>query len=100
MTVAPSRAAVSTAALRFEKLDEVASTRRILQAGQIADAMSRSREISCAQPPSARGGVVPPDWLTFRKHPLPQAGSPNWLRYVARSDAAVGSSYASTMPIV
>src|SRR3954470_20825864 len=45
-----------------------ASTKRTLQRGQIADAMSTSREISCAQPPFLRGYDVPPDWLTFAKH--------------------------------
>jgi hypothetical protein len=78
MTDAPRRAAVSSAAARSVNAFELASTSRIVQFGQVAEAMSRSSEISCAQPPFARGGVVPPDWLTLRKQPLAvvQAGRP------------------------
>ncbi len=61
---------MSSAAARSVNADEFASTSRILQPGQIADAMSTSSEISCAQPEFARGGVVPPVWLTLRKQPL------------------------------
>jgi hypothetical protein len=52
------------------------------QLGQIADTMSRSSEISCAQPPFAAGGVAPPLWLTFLKQPLSvvHGGSPKLLR--------------------
>src|SRR6478609_5706778 len=75
-------AAVFSAVVRLVNDDELASTSTILQFGQIADAMSRSSEISCAQPPSARGGVDPPVWLILRKQPLAVVhdGSPNWLR--------------------
>src|SRR5881396_3635699 len=97
MTEAPRRAAVSSAAARSVNALEFASTSRILQFGQVAEAMSRSSEISCAQPPFARGGVVPPLWLTFVKQPVAHAGRPYVERYVARSDAAVGASYASTI---
>src|SRR5205823_8850684 len=55
MTVAPSAAARSTAAARFAKEFVLASTRRILQFGQMALAMSRSSEISSAQPALPRG---------------------------------------------
>jgi hypothetical protein len=51
----------------------------MLQFGQIAETMSRSSEISPAQPLSAVGSeVVEPVWLTFLKQPLAvvQAGSP------------------------
>src|SRR5439155_9304471 len=99
MTEAPRRAAVSSAAARSVNALEFASTRTTLQFGHTADAMSRSSEISCAQPPFARGGAVPPPWLTLRKQPLAvvQAGSPYVERYVPRSASAVGASYASTI---
>src|SRR5712671_2431644 len=102
MAFAPSRAAVSTAAARFANELVVASTRRILQLGQMALAMSRSSEISCAQPELLRGNLVPPFWSTFRKHPLAvvQGGSPKVERYTARSLSAFGSSKASTMAMV
>ena len=71
--------------------------------GQIADTMSTSRDSSVAQPvvPAGAGsGLVAPFWLTFVRQPAPvevsQAGSPHADRYTARSDTAVGSSYAST----
>src|SRR5947209_2752084 len=98
MALAPRLAALLTAAPRSLKPEELASTRRMLQPGQIADAMSRSREISWAQPLSTLGyGLVAPVWLTLRKQPVPnefdvQAGKPNVERYVARSLSAVGSS--------
>jgi len=64
--------------------------------------MSRSREISCDQLPLLDGRDEVPVSLTWRKQPLAvvQAGSPNSLRYVARSAAASGSLYASTMATV
>src|SRR5437868_15472450 len=97
MALAPRAAASFTAVPRSLKLVEVASTRRMLQPGQIAETMSRSREISWAQPLSALGYVVPPVWSTLRKQPVPdefdvQAGNPKVERYVARSLSAVGSS--------
>ena len=50
------------------------------QIGHMALIMSRSREISCSQPPvgSGLGYVVPPLWFTLWKHPLAlvQAESP------------------------
>ena len=69
---------MSTAAARLAKEFVLASTRRILQLGQMALAMSRSSEISCAQPELARGYLVPPVWFTFRKQPLAvvQGGRP------------------------
>src|SRR5690349_17766531 len=99
MTFAPSRAAVSTAAARLANELLLASTRRILQFGQTALTMSRSSEISCAQPLFERGGVVPPVWFTLRKQPFAvvHAGNPNCARYTPRSLSALGSSKASTM---
>jgi hypothetical protein len=49
----------------------VASTSRMWQSGQIAETMSRSREISPAQPVFVAGrGLACPLWLTLRKQPL------------------------------
>ncbi len=64
--------------------------------------MSRSSDISTAQPELGAGGVEPPDWFTLRKQPLSvvHAGRPYTERYVARSLAAFGSSKASTMATV
>jgi hypothetical protein len=61
---------------------ELASTRRILHSGQIAETMSRSSAISPAQPVSLGGRVEPPVWFTWVKQPLAlvHAGSPYWLR--------------------
>src|SRR5438105_6134260 len=62
--------------------------------------MSRSSEISPDHPESAAGsGLAAPFWLTFLKQPFAvvHAVRPYWLRYVARSSSARGSSYASTM---
>src|SRR5258705_9404061 len=73
------------------------------QLGQIAETMSTSSEISPAQPVSGAGsGLAAPFWLTFLKQPLAvvQAGSPNCVRYWARSDSAFGSSCASTIATV
>jgi hypothetical protein len=60
-------------------LFELASTSRIPHVGQRACTACTSREISSAQPPSTRGYVEPPDWLTLRKQPTllapVQAGS-------------------------
>ena len=75
----------------------------MLQFGQIADTMSRSSDSSPAQPASLAGnGLVAPFWFTIRRQPLAtvQAGRPNWLRYMARSAAAVGSLLASTIATV
>src|SRR5579859_6613809 len=92
-------AASFTAAPRFAKEALLASTRMMWQLGQTAETMSRSREISWAQPPLVRGYLVPPVWLIFLKQPLAvvQAARPNWARYTPRSASAVGSSYASTI---
>ena len=71
--------------------------------GQTAETMSTSSEISPAQPASALGsGLAAPVWFTLRKQPLAvvHGGRPNWDRYVARSDSALGSSNASTMATV
>ena len=61
----------------------MASISVMLQLGQIAETMSRSSEISPAQPVSPVGsGLVAPVWFSFWKQPLAvvQAGRPNWLR--------------------
>ena len=53
----------------------------MLHCGQTAETMSRSREISPAQPALAAGsGPLAPDWFTLLKQPVPHAGSPYWLR--------------------
>src|SRR5262245_7143268 len=87
---------------RFVSDELVASTSRMLHCGQIAETMSMSSAISWPQPEFAAGGVVPPFWLILRKQPFAvvHGGSPNWLRYVPRSDSAVGRSYASTIATV
>ena len=59
--------------------------------------------ISLDQPVLAAGsGLVAPFWLTCgsSRWRLVHAGRPNWLRYVARSLAAFGSLYASTIATV
>ncbi|SMQ17333.1 hypothetical protein SAMN06272771_3730 [Streptomyces sp. Ag82_O1-12] len=54
-----------TAVPRMAMDDDFASTRVMWQFGQMALAMSRSRDISPAQPLSAVGrAVVEPVWLT------------------------------------
>ena len=56
-----------------------ASTRRILQWGQIAETMSRSSDSSSAQPELPFGNqAVVPFWLTTRRHlvDILQAPSP------------------------
>ena len=69
--MAPRLTASFTALPRLAMEAEEASTSRMLQFGQIALAMSRSSEISSAQPLSAVGReVVEPVWLTFLKQPL------------------------------
>ena len=80
---APSVTASLTAVPRSVKLAEVASTSRMWQFGQVAETMSRSSEISPAQPESGFGRLlVDPDWLTFSKQPLPvlQDGRRYWAR--------------------
>src|SRR6478609_647283 len=89
ITVAPRAAAVFSAVARSVNAAEFASTSRMLQFGQIADAMSRSSAISWPQPALTRGGVVPPVWLIFV---IVRAGSPNVERYTLRSLWAVGRS--------
>jgi hypothetical protein len=87
---------------RFASELEVASTSRMWQLGQIAETMSTSSEISSAQPTSDGGGAVPPFLFTLRKQRLAvvHAAMPNRARYWFRSDSALGSSNASTMPMV
>src|SRR6476646_7678547 len=69
--LAPSETAVLIAWNNELSSGELASTSRMLQLGQTAETMSRSREISPAQPVSAVGnGDDCPLSLTFRKHPL------------------------------
>src|SRR5580693_4854000 len=98
MAEAPMLAAVFTAVPRSESVAEFALTRMILQSGHAALTMSRSSEISPAQPVSVAGsGEVWPFSLTFWKQPFAvvHAGRPNCDRYVARSLSAVGSSFES-----
>src|SRR5215475_173917 len=73
------------------------------QLGQIAETMSRSSDSSPAHPELFGGnGVGAPFWFSICRQPLAtvHAGRPNWLRYTARSLAAVGSLYASTIATV
>ncbi len=75
--------------------------------GQIAETMSRSREISSPQPTFAAGYVVPPVWFTFLKQPLAvvQAGRPNCARYTAevglgvRVVEGVDDGHGLTVPV-
>src|SRR5674476_1300958 len=71
-------AAVLTAAPRFAKELLLASTSGMWQSGHVAATMSRSSEISCAQPPLVLGYDLPPRWSIFWKQPLAvvHAGSP------------------------
>src|SRR5262245_41725259 len=81
----------------------LASTSKMWHLGQIAETMSRSSEISPAQPAFALGsGPFLPFWLTMRRHPLAfvHFGSPNMCRYWARSAPAFGSLNASTIAMV
>ncbi len=97
--LAPSVVASFTAVKRLSDAS-FASISVIPQFGQIAEAMSRSREISPAQPVLPAGsGLVWPFWLSFWKHPLAVVhdGRLYCVRYAFRSAAAFGSSYASTM---
>jgi hypothetical protein len=50
ITCAPSRAATFSDKASSPQVAELASTRMVLQAGQIALATSRSSAVSCAQP--------------------------------------------------
>ena len=80
---APSVTARLTAVPRLAVVGVVASTSRMWQFGQTAETMSRSSEISPAQPVLAAGSeVVEPVWLTFLKQPLAvvQAGRPYCVR--------------------
>jgi len=101
--VAPIAAARLTAAARLLVLGLLASTSRMWQLGHTADTASRSSAISPPQPESAAGyEPATPLWFTFLKQPLAvvQAGSPKCDRYIARSDSALGRSYASTIATV
>jgi len=64
----------------FPRVDLARDLARIT--GALPPYESRSRLISCAQPPLVRGYFVLPDWLTLRKQPLAvvHAGRANWLR--------------------
>src|SRR6202161_4972187 len=88
-------AAVSSATNRPVPLSLLASTRSILQFGQIAETMSTSRDSSSVQSSVggavAGSGEVSPSWLYWVNWPEVRAGSPAADRYVARSAAAVGS---------
>ena len=69
MNLAPSRNAVSSAALRLPGVVLFDSTRMILHLEQIADTMSRSSDSSSAQPELPFGyQAVVPFWLTTRRH--------------------------------
>ena len=63
--------AVVTAVARLVTEDELPSRSRMLQVGQIAEAIWRSRSISFDHPASARGSEVPPVWFVFVKQGLP-----------------------------
>jgi hypothetical protein len=80
---APSVTAVLTAADRSDRKLLVASTSRRWQLGQAADTMSRSSEISPAQP-ALGGGYGPgrPAWFTLLKQPFAvlHSGRPNCAR--------------------
>ena len=80
--MAPSAAAVLAAVARLAAEAESASTSSSLQWGHIAEAISRSSAVSCAQLGSGPGKLVPPFSSTLRKQPfaLVQAGSPNLAR--------------------
>src|SRR5580692_3895116 len=84
---------------------ELASTTRMWQCGQFAETMSTSSDCSASQPSFTPGsGDGCPDWFTTRMQPffLPQAGSPNCLRYTARSLTILGSppnSITATRPV-
>src|SRR4051794_8781546 len=73
-----------------------ASTSTSLQVGHAALARSRSSAASTVQSSLAGAlpgsGEVAPFWLTIFRQPLAlvHGGRPNWLRYVARSLAALG----------
>ena len=102
---APSETAAFTPVPRSLISALFASTRMMRQFGHVADTMSRSRDSSSSQPvwPAARGsGLALPSWLTLRKQPLAtvHGGRWYWERYSPRSDAAFGSSKASTIATV
>ena len=100
--MAPSATAVFSAAARLADDASSLSTSRIPQSGQAADTMSRSSEISVAQPSSGGSGLAWPVWSTLRKQPFAvvQAGSPKVARYTARSASALTSSPTSTTATV
>ncbi len=105
MNFAPCRNAVRTACPSEFSDALLASTRRILQFGQIAETMSRSRLISSAQPLSGVGisaGLVWPFWFIFVKQWLAVVHGLMWkcVRYTFRSASAFGSSCASMIAIV
>src|SRR5205814_7459868 len=94
--VATRLAATVSAASRFERLFDAASTRMILALGAIACAHSMSRDASSSHPPVGSCGGLIPLAKTLLKFAV---GRPNWAEKVARSVAAFGSSKASTMAI-
>ncbi len=96
MYLAPSVvAAVSSATYSPVPESLLASTRLILQFGQIAETMSMSRDSSSVQSSpagaAAGSGEVSPFWLYWVNWPDVRAGRPAADRYAARSLAAVGS---------
>jgi hypothetical protein len=86
--------AVASALLMLATPGLFASTSRILQFGQMAETMSRSRDASSAHAEALAGsGPDFPFWLTIFRQPVEvlHAGSPNHFRYTARSPAACES---------
>ena len=76
--LAPSRTAVSSAALRLPVDVLFDSTRMILHLGQIAETMSRSSDSSSAQPELPFGyQAVVPFWLTTRRHLVDSLQAPS-----------------------
>src|ERR1700722_3489983 len=96
MYLAPSVvAAVRSAASRPSPPSLRASTRSIVQRGQIAETISRSRDSSWVQSSPAGdlggSGEVAPFWLYVVNWPGFRAGSRAAERYFPRSLAAAGS---------
>ena len=75
------------------------STSTILAPGAMAWAHSMSSELSKAQPAFGGGVVQAPLPLAYTLVKLGGAGMPKFVSKVARSEAAVGLSKASTMTI-
>ncbi len=103
ISLAPSRAAVSTLAARSASELELAATRTILQLWQIPWTVSTLSAASTGQSPLAAGsGPECPAWLTTRRQRLAtlQRGKPNCALNRWRSRAIVGPPYGSTTATV